>query len=97
MTEGQEMAAGGVGAQNLHPGPDERGTGRGHRWTSHGGRGVTGCRQRVSATSFARRMNLMVFPLAQDPPFYPQPPASSLRPGTQGTLRKCVLIHHVHE
>ena len=36
MTEGQEMAAGGWGCRAPSPSQDERGTGKGHRWTGHG-------------------------------------------------------------
>ena len=76
MTEGKEMAAGGVGEQSPCPGQDGRGTGKGHRWTSHAGGGGDD-RMRASAASSAQGRDLMVFSSVQDPPFRPHLPAGS--------------------
>ena len=81
MTEGQEMAAGGWGCRAPSPGRDERGTGKGHRWTGHGGGGgVTGCGQKVSATSLCPEDELDGFLLLHYPPSYSPDQQPALNP-----------------
>lgn len=72
------LVGGGAGAPS--PGQDERGTGKGHRWTGQGRGEVTGCGHRVSQPlPVAQRMNLMAF-LLQYPPFYSPNQQPALNP-----------------
>lgn len=91
MTEGQEMAAGGLGAQNLHPGRDERATGKEHRWTSRGGRGDDRMQAEGLSHFLCTEDELDGFLFGAGPSFLP--PATSIQPQAwhpEDTQEMCV-------